>query len=233
MNLKSFLKFLKLNENNISMVFGAVLVLIVGIFGYNYYRSQQGQATPTAASTQLQVTPAPQEGKIPESLPNKVTVVSGETLWSIAEAHYGSGYNWTDIATANSLTNPELIAVGQELTLPQIEAKKATTAAASGLAGGTTPTTPTTTSIPTEAPSAFPTIIPSLTPPTAMTTPTAIQGENYTVVRGDNLWNIAVRAYGDGYQWVKIWHANKATIANHPDLIFVSQALTIPRADTK
>jgi len=46
------------------------------------------------------------------------------------------------------------------------------------------------------------------------------------VVKGDNLWQIALRAYGDGYQWVKIARENK--LAN-PDLIHSGNILKIPR----
>jgi len=53
-----------------------------------------------------------------------------------------------------------------------------------------------------------------------------ITGEIYTVVKGDNLWQIAVRAYGDGYQWVKIARENK--LAN-PDLIHPGNTFKIPR----
>lgn len=53
-----------------------------------------------------------------------------------------------------------------------------------------------------------------------------ITGTTYKVRKGDNLWNIAVRAYGDGYQWVKIADANKLT---DPNLIFSDNLLKIPR----
>lgn len=53
-----------------------------------------------------------------------------------------------------------------------------------------------------------------------------IEGETYTVVRGDNLWTIALRAYGDGYQWVKI--ARENNLAN-PNLIHAGNVLKIPR----
>ena len=53
-----------------------------------------------------------------------------------------------------------------------------------------------------------------------------IKGNTYTVVKGDDLWDIAVRAYGDGYQWVKISQANKLT---NPSVIFSGNVLTIPR----
>lgn len=49
----------------------------------------------------------------------------------------------------------------------------------------------------------------------------------YKVVRGDSLWKIAVRIYGDGYQWVKIWQTNKSKI-NNPDGLEIGMILTIP-----
>ena len=54
----------------------------------------------------------------------------------------------------------------------------------------------------------------------------AIKGSSYKIIKGDNLWDIAVRAYGDGYRWVEIAKANKLT---NPDLIFSENILKIPR----
>lgn len=54
----------------------------------------------------------------------------------------------------------------------------------------------------------------------------AITGGTYTVVKGDSLWNIAVRAYGDGYRWVEI--AGENNLAN-PNLIHAGNVLTLPR----
>ncbi|MDD4938362.1 MAG: LysM peptidoglycan-binding domain-containing protein [Candidatus Shapirobacteria bacterium] len=53
-----------------------------------------------------------------------------------------------------------------------------------------------------------------------------ISGE-YKVVKGDSLWKISVRAYGDGYQWVKIWESNKPKIIN-PNGLEIGMVLTIP-----
>lgn len=50
--------------------------------------------------------------------------------------------------------------------------------------------------------------------------------KTYTIVRGDNLWNIAVREYGDGFAWAKIASANNLT---NPDLIHPGNVLTLPR----
>jgi nucleoid-associated protein YgaU len=53
-----------------------------------------------------------------------------------------------------------------------------------------------------------------------------IQGDSYTVVKGDDLWTIAVRAYADGYRWPEIAQANQ--LAN-PDIIHSGNVLTLPR----
>lgn len=51
--------------------------------------------------------------------------------------------------------------------------------------------------------------------------------KTYTVVKGDCLWNIAKKFYGDGSKWTKIYNANKSKIKN-PNLIYPGQKLTIP-----
>ncbi len=56
----------------------------------------------------------------------------------------------------------------------------------------------------------------------------AISGDTHTVQKTDNLWEIAVRAYGDGYQWTKIWYANENLVKN-PDIIQPGQVLSLPR----
>lgn len=53
-----------------------------------------------------------------------------------------------------------------------------------------------------------------------------ITGNTYTVVAGDNLWGIALRAYGDGYQWVKIAKANNLS---NPNFIHTGNTLKLPR----
>jgi len=56
--------------------------------------------------------------------------------------------------------------------------------------------------------------------------PSPITENSYTVVKGDYLWNIAVRAYGDGYKWTEIARANNLT---NPSLIFSGNVLKLPR----
>lgn len=53
-------------------------------------------------------------------------------------------------------------------------------------------------------------------------------GDSYTVVRGDNLWNISGKStvYGNPYQWPLIYKANSNQIKD-ADLIYPGQNLTI------
>lgn len=55
---------------------------------------------------------------------------------------------------------------------------------------------------------------------------TKITGDSYIIVKGDTLWAISVRAYGDGYQWKKIASANNLI---NPSLIHSGNKLKIPR----
>lgn len=53
-----------------------------------------------------------------------------------------------------------------------------------------------------------------------------ITGEKYTVEKGDCLWFIALRTYGDPYKWSEIAQANKL---GNPDLIHPGNVLVIPK----
>lgn len=68
---------------------------------------------------------------------------------------------------------------------------------------------------------------PVATPVVTRPAPTAPQTRTYTVVRGDCLWNIAKKYYGNGSQYTKIYNANRDKIKN-PNLIYPGQVLTIP-----
>jgi len=178
-DLKKLLKKIKLNEENISMVLGALILVIVGILIANYFKDRNSGKISTD-STQV-------------SAVNEHTVTEGETLWSIAEDSFGSGYNWVDIKSANNLDSDN-IDVGQKLIIPE----------------NTEPKEPTTTVV-TEI---------------SDVTTGSIIGETYTVAKGDCLWDIAVRAYGDGYKWVEIAEANELV---NPNVIHTGNVLVLPR----
>jgi len=59
--------------------------------------------------------------------------------------------------------------------------------------------------------------------------PAPKKNTTYTVKKGDCLWNIAKKLYGNGAMYTKIYDANKDKITN-PNLIYPDQVLTIPSA---
>lgn len=59
--------------------------------------------------------------------------------------------------------------------------------------------------------------------------PAPKQETTYPVEKGDTLWGIAKKFYGNGSKYTKIYEANKDKIKN-PNLIYVGQVLTIPSA---
>ncbi len=185
-----------LSESMLSMILGGIVVILVGLIAFNFFNSRRETASESVVP-QVSIIPA-QVGEVggantAVALPVSHTVAAGETVWTIAEKYYGSGFNAEEIIETNKLTNPDVIEVGQRITIPKVEVKEKT--------------------VLTQA--AQPTI-----------TMSKIADDKYTIMAGDDLWDIAVRAYGDGYQWTKIAQANKMT---NPDIIHTGNVLTIPR----
>ncbi len=74
-----------------------------------------------AAAEEPAAAPEPEPGPAPPPpppAPRTYTVVSGDTLWAIAERFYGDGSKYQVIADASGISNPDLIHPGQELTIP-------------------------------------------------------------------------------------------------------------------
>src|SRR5258708_4302067 len=105
MNLKKTLKTIKLHQEEISMFFGPLILIIAGLFVIGYVKNIKNY-TPT------------QETSIPESRNPMHVVSKGETLWSIALRYYNDGFNWKKIANANNIINPTKIKVGTKLIIP-------------------------------------------------------------------------------------------------------------------
>lgn len=57
---------------------------------------------------------------------------------------------------------------------------------------------------------------------------TKVKSRKYTVKEGDCLWNIAIKYYRKGSQYIKIYNANKKVIGSNPNLIKQGQVLVIP-----
>ncbi len=158
--------------------------------------------TPTKVIKKTEVltpTKPPQKTAEKQAGGKTYVVISGDTLWKIAENEYGSGYNWVDIARVNKLSNSDLIEKGMKLSLPKVDQKIVATDSK------------------TEDKD-----------PSKVTIETSkITGTEYTVKENDSLWNISVRAYGDGFQWVKIKDTNNLS---NPDLIYPGNRFIIPRS---
>lgn len=220
---KDFLKMLKNNESAISQALGALVVVVVGMLLFNYFKSNTPapEITPEAETTvaineNVELT-TNEEGKyVPKNLPTKHLVEKGEHLWAISEKYYGNGYNWVDIAKENNLSQSGAISEGMELTIPQAalrydkEVKRMEDSAAA-------PNTPETAVVPS-APEGS----------KGSETPSLLEATTYTVVKGDHLWSISLRAYGDGYKWVEIFKANSDKIRN-ANQIEIGMTLTLPR----
>lgn len=222
----------KFGESYTSLILGIVVVIVATIVLLGFVKGKntsvkpefakvlkQEQNTPTSAKSQILLTTEQKKPTITQAKAKteiKKTIVKeeiakekvisgttysvkeGDTLWNIAEKKYNSGYNWVDIQKANKLTNPDVLFAGTKLTLPNVEPKIATVGKVNK------ENQPAGSSIQTNK----------------------ISGSSYTVVKGDTLWDISVRAYGDGYAWTKISSANNLS---NPNIIYSGNKINIPR----
>lgn len=73
-------------------------------------------------SAQSRVTPAQTTGFTRDAASGKThLIVEGETLFTIAQQHYGDGARFVDIYKANSgvVTNPDKLPIGATLRIPE------------------------------------------------------------------------------------------------------------------
>ena len=116
-DLKNYFNKLKLQESYASIVLGAIVVIILGLLIANYFTKGSGQIG-TGVST-LQET---QQVATPDKL-YKVAV--GDSLSQIAGRVYGDIQYRPVLARANNITNPDVISVDSNLTIPpKVEADK-------------------------------------------------------------------------------------------------------------
>ncbi len=105
---KNLRKKFNSTDSFVSLALGLAVVLVIGLTIINYVKNKSQDAASTAK----------EEAAAMVALPTTHTVAAGETLWSISEKYFKSGYNWVDIKNANTLTNPDYVEAGQTLTIP-------------------------------------------------------------------------------------------------------------------
>lgn len=227
--MKDVIKNFKLNENTVSMILGGLVVLFVGYLAINFLRGNNVTNNET-------ITDVATSSSDLTSLPTTHIVEAGETLWSISEKYFKSGYNWVDIASANNLTDAGVIRTGMELTIPNVSARLANSTLSTEAAVATQ--TPEATATPTVEPTMIATATIAATP-SATTAPVIADGSDkgmestdmmtatsYVVVKGDSLWKVAEKVYGDGARWMEIAKANSLV---NPRVIHSGNNLVIPR----
>lgn len=136
-----------------------------------------------------------------EGTPVSYAIQTGDTLWKIAERFYGSGTLWRKIYADNIavISDPNKIYAGQIIMIYPVQGTAEIGAKGLPDSAGS----PDTAGAPEQA------------------------GSNYTVENGDTLWKIARKRYGKGWQWRKIYDANREQISD-PAQISAGQIIYIP-----
>lgn len=224
-DIKQALKDVKEFDRVGSFIMGVAVVMILSVglifvlvkmkfrpfsFNSNSQVASQ-QITPTPTITEMNELPSTpdlyeKDGQLfVKNLPATYEVKTGDSSWKVALAVYGSGDNYRDIEGENDMKMNQDLIVGQKITLPNVPSKKL---------GPATTVQPTATPAPTQAP-----------------TP-QVQGTNSTtkhvVQKSEGLWQIAQKYYNDGYQYMKIYEANRDKMKS-PEDIRVGMELTIPQ----
>lgn len=200
------------NQSYLNYVLGALIVLIIGILLFNYF-NKPNNLGPSQQADQQNENQQEQQGDVTkETLPGKYTIKEGDTLFLIAQQYYNDGFKYTEIIKENKLANPDVLEVGQEITIPKIEGEQASNNENQAADESPAPDNQTDNG---QGGAENMTIWGN-----------RITGETYTVQAGDWLSKIAERAYGDINQFSKIAEANNIT---NPEVIEVGTVLKIPR----
>ena len=95
-------------------------LVVIGGDGSPKWATNTNTDSPQAASEAPAAAAAPAPAEEAPATPAVRTyeVQSGDSLWAIAQNHYGDGNRYGEIAAANGIANPDLIHPGQVLTIP-------------------------------------------------------------------------------------------------------------------
>lgn len=172
----------KLSESYVSMGLGAVVVLVIGVLIFNYFSKINKSQTSENQITQeaAQISPSPSDSlTVAGTKPLTLSQTSSEQTYTVVK---GDSLWKISVKFYGTGYNWKLIADANHLVNPRV------------IHAGNVlkiPDTGKTASLPATGLSS-----------------SSITGGTYTTVKGDTLWSIAVRAYGDGFAWNKISQAN-------------------------
>ena len=212
-------------QSQLATILVGLLIIASGLLIYNYFQRSTAPDT-TSQSEQQNEEQDQQQGEDQdnqadsesESQEGQYTVMPGDSLWTIAEKVYGSGFDWTKIRDANELElnayGQPTVEIGQVLNIPDSAAVAQLPSDSQSGAGNTGD----------ESDVAGVEEIRE-TPSTAIQT--------YTVQHGDTLWSIAENVYGDGHKWELIKNDPHNQIGQQPDgrpLVHAGNVLYIPHA---
>lgn len=197
--LKKLLKQVKVNENTISLVLGSIVLVVVGILIYNYFTSLNQGEITSGIDDQIQVSPTPGKVQVVEE-GGKKFAKGLPTTYKVEK-----GDHLWSIAESYYASGYNWVDIAK----------------ANNLKNGN--------SIEIGQELIIPKVELKLATIKETAKPLSIEGTSYTTVKGDHLWSIAVRAYGDGYAWTKIYNANKDKIGTNPNLLEKDVVLSLPR----
>lgn len=100
------------NQSKLSMILGALIILVIGILVFNYFNRPKPNLGPSQQTENISS--------------EKYRVKEGDTLFSVAEKFYQDGYKYQEIAKSNNLENPDLLEVGQTLEIPKLSSETIT-----------------------------------------------------------------------------------------------------------
>lgn len=221
MDLKESLKYIKLQERTVSLVIGIVVIILsIGLL-YKYF-SNPSQIKDTFQTFQFgEITPN-LTSAYPNDSTSTISVTESVTPTLVPQVAVNNPANTTSTSTEAKthtvLAGDNLWKIAEQYF--QSGYNWVDIAQANKLSSPDKLTAGQTIFIPNVNPKQNTVIVAS----SKVENP--INDANYTVVEGDSLWNIAVRAYGDGFKWSEIARENNITT---PNLIYSGTTLKIPR----
>lgn len=177
--LTQFAKKFKITEELFSGILGVIVLFILSFYTINYLKQVKkiSNITNEAAQTVNQ--------NIPHIQDLHYKVKEGDDLTILAEKFYHNPQKWIDIFQKNNLTNADILLVGQDLIIPNVNLDLYATKSA------------------------------QLKNKTNIDSSSQISGNSYIVQAGDTLESIAQRAYGDQSKWMMIAQVNNLGWADH------------------